>query len=309
MLQVDATPWELMLMERGLGRVVRDVLTPHWRALCGALSPGVVAYNSRRYVVRPRFRETYWKLRALTERRPLARHTHYTFITDVTFRSGEHVSTFSENFELCDDTGGYRLNTIVQRGSAEWCREYVYELEAEPLKSCWSPDFCFTAGDLEWNAPSSVTTATVHVLRSDGAMARLQMFNGGEGMLVQSNDYADGQQIDLPLELQFKGTLTSDERFMMDVEEHPDVKLSMFIGIHEESDEDISAPLVYCWEEGSTQERWQWQRSRRLNIYDRFNEEYGEYVPNTTLTVGAGGGNQASLPTRVRVLLDTLAWA
>ena len=225
----------------------------------------------------------------------------------MTFRSGEHVSTFSENFELTLNDDEQEGVNIV-RGDKDG--HYAYELEAEPFKSHWSPDFRFTAGDLEWYRPLGVT-ATVHVMRGDGAMARMQMFNGGEGVLLPSEGYADGEEIDLPLELQFTGTLTSDER-LLDHDDYPDVRLSVFLDLREEreSDDDMSAPLVYCWQEGSTQERWQWQRSRRLDIHDgRFNYDFDENVPDTTLTVDAGWGDKASLPTRLRVLLDTLAWA
>ena len=42
---------------------------------------------------------------------------------------------------------------------------------------------------------------------------------------------------------------------------------------------------------------------------DGYKYEFGEWVPDTTLTVSAGWGDQASLPTRVGVALDTLSWA
>ncbi len=78
---------------------LRASLTPHWRELCVALSPGVVAkeVDDGRTL---RYRRLYWQLHVTATGALLKPHATYTLLADVTLRShcGEHVCVFSAAF-------------------------------------------------------------------------------------------------------------------------------------------------------------------------------------------------------------------
>lgn len=158
-VQQQLTPEELARAERGFNGALRAALTPHWAELCRALSPGVVAFREHERD-EPPYRRLYWQLRAMAEQRPLMPEARYTFIADVFFHSGERISTWSAAFNLPEDVEATRFGGGLS----------TYELSLTQQKC---PErFFFTAGDLgiNWEEPLDSVTATLHVLRNDGAM-------------------------------------------------------------------------------------------------------------------------------------------
>ena len=166
-LLLQPSPEELARMERGLCGLLRAALTPHWAALCRALAPGVLAFRAYAHS-KPPYRQLYWQLRALAEPRPLVQHVAYAFVADVTFRSGEHVSTWSAAFiwpppkDTCRDCDGPPEASAYTLPTARQARPRGFRFSAGDLIHKYVPD-----------DPAENVTATLHVLRNDGAVARL----------------------------------------------------------------------------------------------------------------------------------------
>ncbi len=285
-MQQQLTPEELARAERGFNGALRAALTPHWAELCRALSPGVVAFREHERD-EPPYRRLYWQLRAMAEQRPLMPEARYTFIADVFFHSGERISTWSAAFNLPEDVGATRFGGGLS----------TYELSLTQQKC---PErFFFTAGDLgiNWEEPLDSVTATLHVLRNDGAIARLQMVYDGALLLRPDPFYDEGDEIDDPLQLRFDGYLSSDVMYG-DHGADAEVQLSLCLGLV--GDE----PLVYYGSYRRGRDEWAEQCERRLKIMQN------RHLPDelqTVLTVGVAR-DEATLAESVTCSLDRLAW-
>lgn len=286
-LQQQPTPEELARVEQGFNGALRAALTPHWEELCCALSPGVVAFREHERE-EPPYRRLYWQLRAMAEQRPLMPRARYTFVADVVFHSGEHVSTWSGAFNWPEDVEAARFAV----GGGRW-HKYAYELGLAQQKR--PKRFLFTAGDLQIGSeePHESVTATLHVLRNDGAIARLQMMYDGALLLHPDPFYDEGEEINDPLELRFDGYLSSNESYG-DHGADAEVQLSLYLG---QCDDE---PLVYY----RNDREWTEQCNRRFKIMQ------DRHLPDelqTVLTVG-DASDAAELAKSVTCSLDRLAW-
>jgi hypothetical protein len=156
-LAAVATPEELARAD-GACAALHSALTPHWRALCEALSPAAVRLAG----AAPKWRSLYRQLRR-TRDTPLRPPRHvcaqFTFTADVWF---DGALLYSASFDMLHHT----------HFSTEPC-----EHRAAIVDECFSAGCCVTAGDL-YDRPQALT-ATVYAHRSDGAVACL--CRGAEG--------------------------------------------------------------------------------------------------------------------------------
>jgi hypothetical protein len=285
-VQQQLTPEELARAERGFNSALRAALTPHWKELCRALSPGVVAFREQEGVNPPPYRRLYWQLRAMADQRPLMPSATYTFVADVVFRSGEHVSTWSAAFNWPEEH---------VRPTMLYERNWVYELYAKQVKR--SPCFHFVVGDLKFNTwdPQESMTATLHVLRDDGAMARLQTVGYAATVANGFEGYAEGAEIVVPLELRFIGFLSSDQNRDGGWE----IELLLYLGLVDKK------PLVNRYK----REDWGDQFERRFEIMQDCDLRNGW---QTTLTLLCGykedENGEAMLEKTIASYLDSLAW-
>ena len=148
---------------------LRASLTPHWRELCVALSPGVVAkeVDDGRTL---RYRRLYWQLHVTATGALLKPHATYTLLADVTLRShcGEHVCVFSAAFswrpQNHDDTEMDLDHTSEEPSE----RRYL-------LRPSWEHTSVSSEVAEHVTGPFVDADCKVRVCRDDGAVAYLAL--------------------------------------------------------------------------------------------------------------------------------------
>lgn len=265
---------------------LRAALTPHWRELCYALSPGAVVQKEREASGTVggavRYRRLYWQLHTTKTGALLKPRATYTFIADVTLSSccGEHVCVFSAAFPWHphDDEDEVVLdNTYTNPG--DW--RYL-------LRPSWEHTSVTSEAAKPVTRPYVDAECELRLCRDDGAVAYLpwcipsfESSGGVDEFLRAADPRAEWV-------LAFEAYLTSDEN--LDPQDRMDVDLK----------------LHFCAAEPPTEGQ---EHPSRLRVIQRHNPEDRGSMCSPQLLVGFERSEDKMAGCKTVSRLDQLAWA
>ena len=263
---------------------LRASLTPHWRELCVALSPGVVAkeVDDGRTL---RYRRLYWQLHVTATGALLKPHATYTLLADVTLRShcGEHVCVFSAAFswrpQNHDDTEMDLDHTSEEPSE----RQYL-------LRPSWEHTSVSSEVAEHVTGPFVDADCKVRVCRDDGAVAYLPWC-------------CDWREHSGPIAVA-AGRVAADPRAVWKLDFGADLSSDMQTQRTDRMDMDLTLHL--CAAEAPTEGQ---EHPSRLRVIQRHNPEDLGSMCSPQLFVGYGRTPEQLFERVTYALESQLAWA